>query len=835
MLKKSCILAHSRCERAEPIVNLQRWLQISTALLAVLGASFLILTGDQTVFPYALGISAVIALVVTDWYGWVKVPRGLGNLAALISVAWTFREFMRLSRDREAQLLTISHMLIYLQVVLVFQAKSRRVHWQLLVLSVLQVVVAAALATGPQFGLLLTIYMATAMASMLLLCYQREVFDDELPLLSTSGKSPTSWHRLLDAPRQRTNQARQRQLEDWVRMPWLAQSVLMFTLGSVAFALVFFFSAPRLSEAVWQTGRGRTSVSGFSSEVVLQTSGNIRLSDQPIMRVSFMNPATGRPMQLTTEPYFHGQVLTNYHPNENSGRWSYRPADGLSSGAQLHTIEAVQPSDIVKQEISLDATPSRLLFALLPVVRLPETPDWVEEKRRFPRLLRTGLDDQLNLTRELHFSIGTLALRNGRQLPAVPHFNPGKTLDDDTEFHKELKHHREFDAEQFPQIKQVADDVIRIQQLENESVLTRATALRNHLYASGKYQYSLQIDAPAEASAVDPLERFISVGRRGHCEYFASALVMMLRSQSIPARMVVGYKGGDWNALGQYYLVRQKHAHAWVEVLLTTAETPPDEIAGKANGSGNWYRLDPTPPSSDQLAAADKAGLTTRISDAFDYADYLWRDYVLGLNSGRQDSVFEPIRNRSREMLPAGIDATAWQRWLQNSLKKTQQTAGENEAKNIDTDQSTAPWSSYAMLLTAVIATPAVLAGGLLCGRWLWQRTRSRRGTTATSAPEFFLELNRILIRRGISVPPQATASELARLAAQRLILPGNNNAQQPAQVLELAAVLEMIVAGYHRVRFGGDALNQHEQAAIATALAVLQRAKARPPSFPAN
>lgn len=819
-------------------VNLQRWLQISTAMLAVLGASFLVLTGDQTWFPYALGISAVVALLVTDWYGWVKIPRGLGNLAALVSVAWTFREFMRLSRDREAQLLTISHMLIYLQVVLVFQAKSRRVHWQLLVLSVLQVVVAAALAMGPQFGMLLTIYMATAIASMLLLCYQRDVFDDEAPLPAV-GKSPVSLHRLLDPPRLRTSDARQQQLEHWVRTPWLAQCVLMFTLGSMAFTLVFFFSSPRLSEAMWQSGRSRSAVSGFSGEVVLPTSGTIQLSDQPVMRVSFLNATTGRSMQLTSEPYFHGQVLTNYHHNEYGARWSFRPADGLGYDSSFHAVEAASPSELVKQDIALDATQSKLLFAMFPVVPLPETPDWVKEKRRYPRLLREGHDEQLNLMRELRYRLGTLAIRNGRQLPAVPHYNPGKSLDDDTEFHKELRHHREFAAEQFPEIKRVADEVIRSQRLENESTLVRAQALRNHLYDSGEFQYSLQIEPPPEEgsleeSPVDPLERFVAVGRKGHCEYFASALVMMLRSQAIPARMVVGYKGGDWNALGQYYLVRQKHAHAWVEVLLLSSETPADEIAGKPNGSGNWYRLDPTPPSIDLLAGSETA--SSRMAEIIDYADHLWRDYVLGLNSGRQDSVMEPLRSRSRELLPASFNATGWQRWLQQSLQKNPNST----APTVHAAAAT-PWLSYLLLLGLAVATPAILAGALLLARWLWQRACARQQVVSHSAPEFFRELHRILERQGIPLSPQATASELVQVAAQRLTLPSQpNSTNQPATTRDLSAVLEMIVAGYHRVRFGGDSLNPHEQAAIATALALLQRAQlqraqARPSSSAVN
>ncbi|WP_254513019.1 transglutaminase TgpA family protein [Anatilimnocola floriformis] len=794
-------------------MNLQRWLQLTTAGLAVLGALFLVLTGDQTWFPYALGLAAVVALVVTDWYGWVQVPRGLGNLAALLSVAWTFREFMRLTRDREAQLLTISHMLIYLQVVLVFQLKSRRVHWQLLVLSVLQVVVAAALAMGPQFGLLLTIYMATAIASMILLCYQRDVVDEDTP--RAPAKSATSLHRLLDPPRQQSSTARQLQLEHWVRGPWLARNVLMITLGSLVFTLVFFFTAPRLSEAVWQMGRGRSTVSGFSGDVVLQTSGNLKFSDQPVMRVSFVNPQNNRAMQLTAEPYFHGQVLNHYQRNEQGGRWSYRD-DMRTRGLSVHVSEAKTPDDFVKQEIVLDGVQAKSLFAMFPVIRLPETPSWVDDRKRVPRLLRNGNEEQLSLLRELRYAIGTLAIHNGRQLPAIPHYNPGNKQDFN-DFVEDYRKHREFDATRFPQIQKVADEVIHSQRIADESHLMQALALRNHLFISGKYHYALQFDGPEENATEteqDPLEHFIGVSHRGHCELFASALVMMLRSQGIPARLVVGYKGGDWNAVGHYYLVRQKHAHAWVEVLLTADELSPDEIAGKPSGSGAWYRLDPTPASSEEEAALEKANLATQVHDIFDYADYLWRDYVLGLNSGRQDSVLEPITSRSREMFPAALDGTAWQRWLQKSLR-SKDGSREMAATASDSPGSGGPpWFKYALLLGLMTVAPAAAGGLLLAVRWYWQQRRSAKRESIDQAPDFFVELTRILARRGIKVPPQATARDMANLAGEWLVLP--------------TAVLDPIVDCYHRVRFGGVPLSQSEQHRVTHALGELSRAQLR-------
>ncbi len=811
-------------------MNLQRWLQFQTALLAVLGGAFLLLTGDRSWFPYALGASALVALVVTDWYGWIKIPRTVGNLAALCSVAWTFREFWRLAHDREAQLLTISHMLIYLQVVLVFQVKSRRVHWQLLVLSVLQVVVSAALTLGPQFGLLLMVYLAVAIGCMLLLCYQREVIDEN-PSPGSPGKSPVSLHRLLDPPRLRTSDARQQQLEHWVRAPWLVQSVLMFTVASIAFACVFFFTAPRLTDAQWQSARGRTATSGFSGEVILKTKGRIRLSDQPVMRVNFINPATQRSISLVSEPYFHGQVLTNYIQDEYGSRWTFKPAyQMVTNSTRLHLRQEVRPGDLMRQEVVLEATNSPVLFAMMPVKVLPET-SGIKEFHQSPRLVRTGNEDQLSPKNEFRYVLGTLAIRNGRQLHAVPHFNPGGSPQETFYLNAEREDLQQFDAQRFPGLKQAADEIIQTQGLQDKPALIRAIALRNYLYASGLFQYSLDLDdSPAlreQSPPLDPLEDFAVNRRRGHCEYFASALIMLLRSQGIPARMVVGYKGGDWNALGQYYLVRQRHAHAWVEVLLPPEEVPPEEIAGKPSGGGAWYRLDATPASNETVTEADReAG---NIAEVIDYVDYLWRDYVLGLNAGRQDTVLDPLTNHSRALFAVGFDATAWQSWAKAAIRGPAVAKEVNAAATVGEasaliEMPSIPWLRFAILLIGLIGFPAALGGLIFVSRWLSQQSWRSQQPAVHSAPAFFLELKRILARQGVAWPKQATATDLVTIASERLtlkFLPASSGAP-----VTLAAILQSVVAGYHRVRFGGGTLTAGEEQTIAHALSVLQHAR---------
>jgi hypothetical protein len=102
------------------------------------------------------------------------------------------------------------------------------------------------------------------------------------------------------------------------------------------------------------------------------------------------------------------------------------------------------------------------------------------------------------------------------------------------------------------------------------------------LLASFDSGFSYSLDIPKMEG--DPLEDFLFRSRTGYCEYFASALAVMLRAAGIPARLVAGYLGGEYNAGADYYLVTQSEAHTWVEAWL----------AGRG-----WIRLDPTPAAGE--------------------------------------------------------------------------------------------------------------------------------------------------------------------------------------------------------------------------------------------
>jgi hypothetical protein len=120
-------------------------------------------------------------------------------------------------------------------------------------------------------------------------------------------------------------------------------------------------------------------------------------------------------------------------------------------------------------------------------------------------------------------------------------------------------------------------------------------------YLSHAPGYSYTTDLRRENLKTDPVEEFLFTTKAGHCERFAAALALMLRSQGIPCVYVLGFKGCEHTEGGKY-LVRQEHAHAWVEALVPKAGEPYDPNEPLKNVH-HWVTLDPTPGGQDAVAA----------------------------------------------------------------------------------------------------------------------------------------------------------------------------------------------------------------------------------------
>ena len=160
--------------------------------------------------------------------------------------------------------------------------------------------------------------------------------------------------------------------------------------------------------------------------------------------------------------------------------------------------------------------------------------------------------------------------------------------------------------EAFPGLIALADQIVKEKCPDGDN-FQRARELEAYLQDDKRFQYTLNFDEvnARRQAGVDPIEDFVTNHRMGHCEYFASALTLMLRSQNIPARLVVGYRGGEFNYVGNYYVVRQRDAHAWVEAHVKPEEIPAGAIyREEQHAGGGWLRLDPTPvPATEREPA----------------------------------------------------------------------------------------------------------------------------------------------------------------------------------------------------------------------------------------
>jgi hypothetical protein len=512
------------------------------------------------------------------------------------------------------------------------------------------------------------------------------------------------------------------------------------------------------------------------------------------------------------EPYFQGGVLTHYEREDAKSSWSYVPRQAVERyNGPSDVWRGNEARAVVRQDCMLELVNSPIAFAVFPL-SWPRgaTPADLRLERAAGRIIRANSDVRSSLG-EVRYAGLTTALQHGRQLRAIAHANTALDFTQASDLKEELDALREFDADRFSGLAAVAQQVLRDAEADADAKdpLTRALALERHFLFSNQYHYALNLDFQRDGK-LDPIEDFVVNHRTGHCEYFASALVLMLRSQGIPARIAIGYKGGEFNMLGQYFVVRQKHAHAWVEAYMPRGAVPEAEIAGAVHDGGCWYRLDPTPASNQNLAALSGTSFQDQVTDAFDYLELMWRDYVVNLNSFRQhQAVIDPGAANAIDALPDWIDSRSADRWL----RSIGQRLGFDMRRRTAREQRYFDWR----LAAAVAGGMAIVIGGAQLGALVLRRLSQwlgwRRDPRAAfhRPPAFYSRLERLLARMRLSRGEGQTAVELAEAARTKLAgsegLPAA--AQLPAEVVE----------AYYRVRFGGDALDNSESAAIEHAL----------------
>lgn len=554
-------------------------------------------TGDN---PIAMAYP-LLTLALSAW-AYLKVDSGQvsgisrrrGNFLALLSIPLVIAEVRIGWRLLESDLLVLSlgHWLTYLLWIKIVMPKSVEDDWFIFLLGMVIILTSGVISQSDIVGELIFLWAIVSLWSLTLFYLERE---------AARAKNPSLRPNLPPECRIKTSDQPYVKLFD---TPFLWSGIRV-VLTTLILSVLVFLLMPRADRMKMSRRSGTVTrhLTGFDEEVKLGQLGEILENDAVFLTVEFFD-SNGKAALPSEEPYWRGVTMSEY----SRGQWKRHPFKP-GSFPRNPSLEKT-----IRQKIHQEPTDSTILFGLSPIVRVRSL-----MRFRIP-ILRNGADGTIfrgNYNNAFDYEVYS-SEESAQNKQIVSDFSEDE-LDDLTRVPGNI----------LPDIRSMAAPIItNISESDTEA---RARALENHFFDSSVYAYTLEqtrID-----SSVDPVIDFLKNRKEGHCEYYASALALMLRSVGIPSRLVNGFKGGDWNSLGQVMYVREKHAHAWVEALVRSG--PDDEPY--------WITLDPT-PANERRESIRNVGLLGMIRQASDYLNYIWVFYVIGFDAERQYRVlYEPI------------------------------------------------------------------------------------------------------------------------------------------------------------------------------------------------
>lgn len=351
---------------------------------------------------------------------------------------------------------------------------------------------------------------------------------------------------------------------------YLVIFVLLNILVGWIFIVTSFLFMPRMEAGIFGRDLGTLSRTGITTSVSLRGGQTISISYTPVMSVFIPSAGTNPPIaqnrvywRITSLPTYLGiqwrrwPLEDSYEPMSSSVSFMslLKAIQGQNSNKKTNIFferERDMPSTTIVQEIYLDS--------------IPEDGIPVLDRVREFRVRESGAQVSLNWDSTRDYTV-SFSSNNARRLvyrvvSDLIQWDETRLRNAPTNY-KELMSPRDYDL--LTQHDLSSEVQSRIQSIVEgkETVFDKVRAIEDWL-SGPEFQYTLDIPPlPGE----HPMNAFFTQIRRGHCELFASAMALAVRSLGIPARVVSGYVGGEWDSQSRSYIVREGMAHLWVEVL----------------------------------------------------------------------------------------------------------------------------------------------------------------------------------------------------------------------------------------------------------------------------
>jgi protein-glutamine gamma-glutamyltransferase len=714
-------------------VQIDRYFEVSLYLLICTGFATLAATGRLDFASIVFVGAALIARgVLLARHRVVLLPDRWTNRATLIYIAFYITDFLFLSGSF---VVATVHLVLFSMVVKIFSVQRDRDHLYLALLAFMEVLAAAMLTVDSVFLAAFVIFMLLAVTTFVSMEMRRSAARAQ-----TLAEAPALYAATNGgAGRKRGLRIRLKRLDGAI-----SATAIALMVGIFAIATVLFFMLPRVSAGYLGAFAPRNElVSGFSNDVNLGQIGVIQQSSQVVMHVTIDGDRRG-----TEDLKWRGTALEVF---ENGRHWStsvapqpiFRTFEGRFDVARAQARWRIAMGESLSQS---HHRPLRYRVLMEPVgvnvfFVAPEA------QALWGNYRVIGLD-----------SNGTLYNDDrDRQLGAYQGFSDiGQPT-----------------ADELRSAGTAYPPGITIRYLQRPALDTRIPALAEQItsnaatpydkaaaleeYLRTHYGYTLQLP---QRPVDDPLADFLFVRKEGHCEYFASAMAVMLRTVGIPSRLVNGFRNGEYNDVTGSYIVRARNAHSWVEAYFP--------------GHG-WISFDPTP-----AAAQPVPDRWSRMLLYVDAAREFWREWVINYDFSHQRTLSVQMTTRGRQLADDG------RRWIRRKYFEMVRRADRMRERATES-----PRAWLGTLLAALLLLAFLMTSPRLKRAW----TRRRLISAPARAPRaaaglWYGRMTRMLARRGWRKRPSQSPREFVITI------------EDP----EMRRRVEAFTRSYERARFGGEA-----------------------------
>ncbi len=566
------------------------------------------------------------------------LPQWMIILGAMIAVAGLGFE---LAWQKGQVIVVMCHFTIWLQILLLYAKKDNREYGEILVLSLMIMTGASVITVSMVFGILLIVYCVMALFTLIL--FHLKATSDQV--LEANQKAVPAE---VPLPRPKAVVCRGHRWH-------FRLFALVIGIGCAWIGAVVFMVMPRSGESRMHPTLGAGlagSQSGFNSKITLDGKP---INDGPRTPVMYVKlEENGVAVQGSDHAFLlRGAALDRY--SSSSRTWTR--SGSISRGdviiklppGGLELLAGQQTMPVLEANIAIRGSDHQHLFTLA------QYPPIFFQSDQLTKVVFNKRDFQIRVSSKfygtLNYSLRSpLAFPVGFEEAYMADLSESAYLTRSQEQRRPRarkmvksyaagwpdKHQRAILSKHTRRVLRTQGFKGPLKDLTADQTLEVAQLLSKYLRDNFRYD----LESPSNSANRQPISKFLLSTKSGHCELFASGLAAMARSIGIRARLITGYRAGEYNRIGGYYVVRQSNAHAWTEIYCP--------------GRG-WLPFDATPPDAVAREHAAPDSWLSGMRELYEHMEFLWVSKVVSFDAKKQEEMLKETTHSLQAATRTGV------------------------------------------------------------------------------------------------------------------------------------------------------------------------------------